>query len=100
MSEFKVGDKVKVFEASDIGGSYEGNYFIAEIGSFGMIRLHDKGTTDGWVHPRQCELLERPKKTVKKTMWVWASEKKPLQRVFGDGRYFSVQVEAEVEVEE
>jgi hypothetical protein len=66
---FKVGDMVKVFYANTTYGAFEGQGRILAV----QREAFQVEGYNAWFHPRQLELISRPKRTVKKTMFTLAT---------------------------
>jgi hypothetical protein len=64
-TKFQFGDKVRVFSVGDVRFT-EFTSVVTEVGERGVRTSNNPY----WLHPRQCELIERPKKTVKKKMYL------------------------------
>lgn len=111
MSEFKVGDRVSVFYVNQ-------NILQEEIGTVlfvipgGGLSIEGSDKLRGrYFHPRQCDLVERPKKTVKKKMWAGVGKRsaggrellvsdgiyETRQQALSDGYIGSVEFEIEIE---
>lgn len=97
MSDFKAGDTVLVCEAGGTGLHNIGKYVVDEVSLAGMLRLHDRGDFNSWVHPCQCELIDRPKKTAKAKVWVPFKWEKPSHILLSGMAPEWGQIEVEVE---
>jgi hypothetical protein len=65
--KFKVGDCVRLFWCdSATAALFETDHTVDRVFQGGSVALQDR---IGFFHPRQLELIERPKKLVKKKMW-------------------------------
>lgn len=99
---FKVGDTIRVFLNSQTD-CYEALTKVAAIcPSTSMLTTYfvavDISGERRYFHPRQCELIERPKKMVKKKVWTYVANTK--DELTSWNHVFPIQIEAEVPEDE